>query len=268
MFLLPGSSEEAVVELINQQNPSAPIAFEKGDLYFGKVRDKGDGSGRIVAPAAAMYDTSYDGYANLDFKRIDLTAVFGDTVPVISDLGQNDLHLLLPAINKALGTNFQPEDFVNVILDWLTSGEQVNIRLTPRTNSLGYQGTFIVRYLRNRKQLDVAITTKSLHALTHPGVHTPGKMQLDMATWGLDLSDVYKDFDLWNGVWNHLTLVKQHMADFGFPDWPQAAYPNYVKDMPTSKVVGANTKFSNVLIQPLVVSGDYAGTAYLHYNRI
>lgn len=266
MFLLSGRSEEAVVELINLENPSLPIAIDVGDLYFGKIRAGSED--RIIAPAAPMYHTLYEGYVDLSYKRVDLGAVFSGIVPIIQDTGQGSLHLLLPSINKALGTNFQAEDFLDAKIDWVGSGEQVNLRLTARPNSLGYQGSFIVRFIRIRPQLSDVIGTKELVVLRHPVTPGEGNLSLAMETWGIDFSDHWKVLGTQNYYWANITPMRAVMAELGYANWPQGTLENPVKAYATADRPEANKAFSTVVIQKNVTIDGKRGDAYFHYNRL
>lgn len=264
MFLLPASSEEAVLSLINQEN-DLPIDLQPGDLYFGNVKKLDNGS--ILLPTVTMYDNEdYEGYANFEYKRVDLTAAFGGIRPQIHELGQTSLHRLLPIINKKLNLNLQPRDIVDQEIDWLGGNEQANLLFRAHVQSLGYEGQFIVQFTRVRPVLSEAIGNKALLTYRHPENPPVGKTSTAMRTWGMDFTDFQSALAVFNGYWTTPLKVKETMALFGIDAWPDA--PRYsVQSYATKDVPEANKAFTNVIVQKNVNGPDYQGTAYFHFNR-
>ena len=271
-MLLSGQPIDAVLALVNQANP-LPIALSPKDLYLGKVRERGDGSGLVDLPTTAMYDSQYEGYVTLSYKRIDLTSAFTGIRPQISALGQATLHLLLPTVNRMLGTNIQPDDVTDVNLGWLGGNEQVNIEIKARPESLTYKGSFVITFTRLRPMLDLDIRVKQLATLKHPGGEVEGKRSVGAMTWGLDFSDYADTLKTWsNGSYRDSIAVNKLMAEFGFAGWPTPTGSKPDKYSAgiyaTKDVPGANRDYELVVVQIGVEADGYAGTAYLHYNRL
>ena len=263
MFLSPGSTIDELVKLTNAGN-ELPFELLPTDLYAGKPKVLP--SGLVELPLVTMYDSVYEGYVKLTYKRIDLTKVFGGVKPVVHEIGSTTLHKLLPVISQAIGVYLTPQDVVDTNITWLGSGEQVNIQVTATPESLGFTGTFVVQFNRIRPHLN-AIPLTTLDALVHPSVPPAGKRCVDMATWGLDFTDNQQFIrPYYSFTWADYGSVKRIMGEFGFANWPNAGQGDLrvwaTKDLPT-----ANPAFDTVVTQLRVNGPDYAGTAYFHYNR-
>lgn len=270
-MLLTGQPIDAVLALVNQAN-TLPIPLDVNDLYVGKVRERSDGSGLVDLPTTAMFDSEYEGYVTLTYKRIDLTKAFAGFRPRISALGQKTLHLLLPVLNQYLGTNVQPADVTDVNIGWLGGNEQVNIEVRARPDSLTYKGSFVVIFTRLRPRLNTDVADKTLKVLTHPGGEVAGKASIGALTWGLDFTDYASKLKVWgNGTYRSPDDVVALMAEYGFANWPlppPAKADQTVSIYATADVPGANRDYDQVVVQKGVVTDRYAGTAYLHFNSI
>lgn len=264
MNLLPGSSEAALLELVNQANSLAQPLVE-GDLYFGKV--KALSGGLVEIPAVTMYDSAYEGYVKFRYQRLSLSKAFGSIRPSLRDIGYPTLHQLLPVINKQLGVNLQPIDVVDVQFDWLGNNEQLNIQITAATESLGYEGSFIITFTRVRPMLNKVVTATTLDVLEHHTAPVDGKLSLPMAMYSLDLSGnddalrIYTPYQYWYNP----GLLRTLMAGYGFPNWPHRIGSlrwGATKDFPES-----NQAFTNVIVDKAPNIAGYTGDAYFHYNR-
>lgn len=264
MFLLPGGSEKALVDAINQANVSlTPLA--PGDLYFGKITYHNPKDGSVDVPAVAVIGSQFEGYIKLNYDRLNLGKAYGTIKPKVRRPGYPTLHRLLPAINEVLGLSLTPDDVADVPITWLAENEQVNIPIVAKPSSLGFEGQFLVEYTRVRHNLaDLAV--KDLTALKHPIEPSLGKRSLAMATWSLDFTDDQKSLSLSQGQWSNPSAVVDLMALYGFDNWPQAE-PKALKVQATKDVPRANQKYTSVIIQKDVSIGDFVGDAYFHYNR-
>jgi hypothetical protein len=264
MNLLPGSSEAALLELVNQANSLAQ-PLEVGDLYFGKVKTLS--GGLVEIPAVTMYDSAYEGYVKFRYQRLSLAKAFGTIRPQLRDIGYPTLHQLLPVINKKLGINLEPVDVVDVQFDWLGNNEQLNIQITATANSLGYEGSFIVTFTRVRPMLNKVVAATTLDVLKHHTTPVTGTLALAMATYSIDFTDeknslpIYAPYRYWANIGATRTLL----ASYGFPNWPQAQIGTLKWGL-TSSFPEANQSFKNVIIHPNPNIAGYTGDAYLHYN--
>lgn len=271
MFLSAGSSEEAVIALVNSVN-TFPIPLEAGDLFFGTPKVLPGTPNKVTFPTIPMYDAEYEGRVSLTWTRYNLSAAFGGLRPIVRDIGQTTLHRLLPTINKVLGTHFQPADFYDVSFDWIGNNEQLNIELRALPNSLGYVGSFVVQYTRIRPQLVESILRTHLTALPHPTDIALGKHSLDMLSWGLDFTDyVASSLVTWSYAgelyWVYPDRVTAAMTDVGIANFPVSNAYKKLKLYATSQLPAANKAFTHVYVQTEVDSAGYTGTAYFHHNR-
>lgn len=263
MFLMTGTPRENLARLIAENNV-LPSPLSGDQLYFGTIFTQGD---EVVVPVVTLYDQPYDGPSHIRYRRVNLSEVFSDIRPIISEVGSPTLHGLLPTINKRLGLDLREDDILNSNIDWLGNNEQVNLLIRARTESLGYQGQFLVQYNRIRPQLGVTVANKALDALNHPKWVDPAKRSLEMCLWGLDFSSEQSLFTVKNGWWVNEAPIKAMLAELGFSNWPSPPKRDYVGVATTAKVPGSNTAFEMVAVQLAVVGPDYAGKALFHFNR-
>lgn len=261
MFLLPDGSKQSLIDAVNASN-TFPVPLIGDDLYFGKIRT--EVNGQVSVPAVTMYNSQFEGYVRLNYKRLDLGKVYGTIKPSVRRVGYPSLYRLLPIINETLGLSLTEDDVLDISITWLNDNEQINIPIIAKVDSLAYQGQFTVEYIRVRPELaDIAF--KTLNVLKHPIDPALGKKSLAMNTWGIDYTDedaIVINVGVW---WNHDKLVAL-MAEKGFPDWPQVPWFT-LQVQPTSKVPTANQEFEYVIVQKDLVLADHVGDAYFHFNR-
>jgi len=263
MFLTQGSSEQALVDLINENN-DLPVNLAVGDLYYGKPRKNADGT--VDVPTVTMYNNEeYEGYVTFKYKRFNFNTIFGQTRPSIRDLGQNSLHGILPLLNKRLGLNLQERDIVNQQIEWIGGNEQANLNFVAEDNSLGYEGNFVVKFERIRPLLGGALADIKLGVLKHPDVIVPAKKSLSMCTWGIDFTEDAKKLGVYAGYWSNVKAVQDLMLSLGFANFPVPQRYD-VAIYSTANIPEANKAFGNVIIQKNVSGPDYAGSAYFHFN--
>lgn len=256
--------KEKILTLINSVN-DVPVPLTEKNLYFGKPRLAVDGINTLL-PTVAVLGEEYEGYVDLQYKRLSFNKIFGDTRPILADVGAKTLHEMLPAINKCLGLRLTENDVLNQNTGFVGVGEQINIDIRASEKSFAYVGNFVMRFLRTRPPLKNIILKRKLPELSYPIDPIDGKASLTMATWGLDFSEDTEA--LKNGwyYWYDLNAVKMLMEQFGFPNWP-APVINGVSDYATSQIPTSNKAFDRVIIQKDVVVGNYKGDAYFHYNN-
>lgn len=265
MNLLPGSSEAAVLALINGENPQLPVPLAEGDLYFG--RPKTLPSGRVEIPAVAMYDSTYEGYVKFEYQRLSLTKAFGNIRPRIRAVGYPTLHQLLPVVNKILGTTFGPSDIIDMDLSKINPNENANIKISASLASLGYEGWFVMTFTRIRPLLQEAVEIKNLNAMAHPVDPETGLLSLSMHTYSIDFTGSDRELMVYpTGIWQNLSLFRTMMATHGFNNWPQGK-AGEVRSYAAKDLPEANKDFTNVVVQRNLEIDGYAGDAYFHYNR-
>lgn len=268
MLLLQGTSEQALMKLINDSN-TLPVPLEVGDLYYGNPRSAAGGF--TILPTVTQYDNEeYEGYATFEYKRLNLSLIFKDIRPIVTAIGENSLVRLLPVINKKTGLNLQPSDIIDQSIVWLGGNEQANLQFVISDKSLGYEGRLIVQFIRIRPRLVDMITDNALSVLKFYDPVAAGKRSLAMETWGIDFSEDQGDLSLYFTSWRYPEKVVELMARNGFPNYPagflgdpsQKIYLFATKDVPK-----ANQAFSHVIIHKSVNADTYNGDAYFHFNR-
>lgn len=270
MIIASESSEAAVTALIVQQN-AFPAELPKGGLVFGKVTALTDGSGRVQVPVVANYDTEYEGKQVVRYRRLDLGKAYNGLRPSLTQIGYATLHQMLPIINQFLGTKFGTRDVLDVKLDWLGNNERLNIQITAANQSLVYEGSFVLTYVKIRPLLNKVITKRSLPVLNHPADPQAGLKSLPMTMFGMDFTgEETKALRVYaNRRWWDLAAMRALMVERGLPaNWPDADYSaaEFVQGQ-TKDVPGANTDYTNVIVQKNVKLDGYTGDAYFHYNR-
>lgn len=265
MLLLNGVSEEALVTLINASNP-LDIPLEPGGLFYGKPKPIADGY--VSVKTVTSYNNGdYDGYSTFEYKRVNLTKVFGSTRPVIKTSKLSTMAELLPRFNKILGLNLQANDIVNTGLTWGDIGSQQNFQVTASDSSLGYEGRFVVQCILTRFALAEVIKKTTVPTFGFPDAKIPGKKSVGMMTWGIDFTD---EFDVKSiivaGIWNNLGLIQRTMLKHGLANWPQVNKFWVLSIRLTKDVPGANRAYSHVIVQPDINTAEYNGTAYIHFN--
>jgi hypothetical protein len=267
MFLLPGGSEQALIDAINATN-SPPTPLAPGDLYFGKITKVNGGEpGEVTLPVVAMYNSKFEGYLRFNYNRIDIGKVYGTIKPQIRRVGYPSLYRLLPIINETLGLDLSENDVVDVSITWLNDNEQINIPIVTKTESPAYEGQFVVEYQRVRPDL-ATIVFRDLDVMKHPISPSLGKKSLAMFMWSMDFTDFQNQLQLINGTWRDIGTVRQVMAKFGLPNnWPQVPRSPWISVQATKDVPSANKDFTHVIIHRDITFPDFAGDGYIHFNR-
>lgn len=267
MLLLQGTSEQALMDLINANN-AMPVPLEPGDLYFGIPKAAPSGGTRL--PIVTQFNNEdYEGYAVLNYKRLNLSLIFKEIRPVVEAVGQTSLVRLLPVINKATGLALSPDDIIDQSIVWLGGNEQANLQFVAQPNSLAYEGRLIIQFIRIRPQITTVVINKTLPVLKFPDAVVTNKKSLSMATWGFDYTDDQVKLKTYRQGWWYPQEVKALMAQNGFPNFPVNIFGDNIGVTlhATKDVPGANTAFSHVVIQKNVVTPEFNGDAYFHFNR-
>jgi len=267
MLLLQGTSEQALVELINANNV-LPVPLEPGDLYYGIPKSVAGGGTRL--PVVTQFNNEdYEGYAVLNYKRLNLSIIFKEIRPVVEAIGQTSLTRLLPVINKATGLSLEPNDIVDQSIVWLGGNEQANLQFVIQPYSLAYEGRMVVQFIRLRPDITSAVVNRTLPILAFPDPIVSNKKSMSMATWGFDFTEDQSKLKLYGDGWWFPQEVKAIMAQNGFADYPVNVFGTGIGVTlhATTDVPGANTAYSHVIIQKNVVTPEFNGDAYFHFNR-
>lgn len=268
MLLIPGPSRNALVDLINSSNP-LPQTLAPDTVFLGDPKVLASPPGGVAVVVVPLVGSRYGEQVEVQYQRMDLTAIFGGYKPIIEGLGTSNLHTMLDVINEALGTSFSPRDVEDVQIDWLKANNQVNLLIKAAPKSFGYFGSFIVQFNRERSTLADKVKLNTLDLMHYKGTGNPVGRSLEMVTWGLDFSEDLKALEINRyGQWAQLGQLAAIMQQLGFADFPQVDLrKNPVGDYATSEVPLANPRFERVAIHRDIVTAGYRGTAYFHYNR-
>lgn len=257
-----------MVEIINQANLGIDVPIEVGGLYYGAPRPTADGYVRVQT-TTNYNNFEYEGYQAFEYKRINLTQVFGTIRPEAKTTWVGDLHALLPLINRLLGLSLSKSDVGNTALQWGPIGSVQNIEIIADPRSLGYEGSFTIQFTLVRFTLQEVVRRPILPALTHPDGIVPNKYSVGMLTWGIDFTDFLTPSStlLVAGMWRYHNRVRDVMTAFGLPNWPQAKRGTIALRQ-TSGVPLSNPAFTHVIVQEGIDTDTYQGTAYIHLNIV
>ena len=263
MSLLSGTPKELVLSLINSNN-ELPVPVTGENLYFGKPRMDADGLTTIL-PTVSVLGEQYEGYVDFRYNRIDLSKAY-DERPVLRAVGEATIYRMLPVINRALGLTLTEDDVLDADVALVEGGEEVNINVVTKATSLGYRGSFLIRFRRLRPLLNTIVLNKQLDELHQPGDPSLQKVCLPMAMYNIDFTaDRAVLATTWNQYWFDIAGVQKLAAENGFPNWPPPE-PNGVTTYVARNHPLANPKFDRVAVQKNVVGPTYAGDAFFHYN--
>lgn len=262
LFALP--YRERLLSLINQVN-TVPVPLTEKNLYFGRPKAAVDGI-HTDLPTVAMLGQEYDGYVTFQYKRLNLTTMFGDTIPFFADIGAPTLYGMLPSINKFLGLDLTRSDVVDQFMT-VDVGEEASFTIQATPRSMGYTGSFVFRFFRLRPQLEDIVVHRQLPVLNFDLDPAIGRGSLQMATWGFDFTNDKATILVRKNYWANPAAVATLMAEYGFNNWP-IPHVNGVEDYSTQNYPLANKAFDRVTIQRAVVVGNFQGDAYFHYNNL
>ncbi|MNB58547.1 hypothetical protein D3C87_715640 [compost metagenome] len=272
------SPDEMVRDLINRANTPI-IAFDSTNLIFGQastVLNNPDSNTTVTA--RGVYAEDYAGKVALLYDRLDLGVLFRGTYrPEFAALGQSTLYRLLPELNAALGINLTQKDVLDIDLKLLAGGDQVTLELTAKPGSLAYTG--FTRVLFNRKQLMLTnvVTTREYAELKHPDPVLEGYVSVGLLTWGQDFSFISPQLKVnrygnnYKGSWVDQAAFQAALSEyFGIENFPgidfSANSKMTLRDYATKDHPDASREFSRVVVQTLLRSNGYSGTAFFHYN--
>lgn len=264
MSIFSQTAKDVLLAQANAAN-NLPFPVTEKNLYFGQAQDNGDGLGKVAT--VGMLGDVYTGYADLYFKRINLSGFYDDR-PILRSPGALNLYAMLGMVNQYLGLNLTEDDVVNTDVADLAPGEQTNINVVAKPTSLGYTGSFVIRYYRIRQQLSAVVKNTELTVLNHLVDPSNGKRDLDMWMWNVDFSNDVTALktNAANTTWANFQAVKDLVAtQFGFTDWP-APEVDGVSDYATKDYPGSNPNYQRVVVQKNVVGQSYQGNALFHYN--
>jgi hypothetical protein len=261
MAIFTGDPRDLALSQLNAANNPA-IPFTKENLFFGKPAINPDGTSTV--PCVGVLSSEYSLYSSFKFRRINLSKAF-DSAPVVKAVVAETIHEMLPAISRELGLTFTANDIVDGAMTIMNPGEEANIVLKALPKSLGYTGSFIIRYLRTRQMLSNAVKNTVLDELKHLPEIPEDKRSLEMAMYSMDFTANKADLRTWGSYWYDYNRVKLVAEANGFPNWPSPIV-NGVADYATKDYPLANPAFDRVIVQKEVSIDGFSGDGFFHYN--
>jgi hypothetical protein len=189
MPLFTKPSQALVYDLINEANPDLPIVLSPANFKLGAPA-AGTVPGRpelnTVVTGSAI-GTDYIGRKPLNYQRLSLNSLFRGMVVQINKYSANQnsgssgaivftLYQLLPIINTLYGMNLTEDDVTNVNITRGTAQENgfytSTVTVNAKATSLGYIGSFALKWRGAPQDLESMITVTDLAARLFPGGNT------------------------------------------------------------------------------------------------
>jgi hypothetical protein len=274
------SGADLVREAINRE-VVLPEDATATNLIFGKPSSLvDDPRGDSTVALRGVEDTFYSpSLARVYFTKVDLAVLFqGNYTPRFNALGQSNLYRLLPDINKSLGITLTPDDLEDIDVRQLGEGDELNLELRAKPGSIAYKGVTTVVFNRRRVLFSDVIVDNTFEELKHPDRPLEGEISAGLLTWGLDFTPIWRDLEVdhrytWRrGNFVNLTALRTSLSTiFGIDNWPGnnpgRLGEGLVRRYDTRRVLNANKDFQWVVVQTMIQTNGYSGTAYFHYNQ-
>lgn len=229
MPLFKKPSKDLVYDLINEANPQLAIPASPSNVTLGTPTVLSGGSWPTnntkitLSPAPASGD--FIGRQDVNYRRLDLSALFRgqvilikkfkSTASTVSGSLMYTIYQLLADINSRYGMNLTEDDVVNgnvIRGNTLEDGQYTTtVTVTTKGTSLGYTGSFSLKWLNTKQALEDMITVRTLAGRVFPGGNDfsgAHKDILDMAGWGIDGSSALRRTNsTWNGTATSGTIL-------------------------------------------------------------
>jgi hypothetical protein len=187
MPLYTKPAKQLVYDLINEANPDLPIPLSASNM---KLSDPS----AVTVPGNAVLNTAitcsasspdYIGRKTLNYRRISLNNLFRGMTVQINKYSANQaaagsvvftVYQLLPILNTMYGLNLTEDDLTNVNITRGSTQENgfytSTVTVTAKATSLGYIGTFQLKWRSAPQELESMITVTDLAARLFPGGNT------------------------------------------------------------------------------------------------
>lgn len=210
MPLYSKPSKDLVYDLINEANPDLDIPITPTNAVVGLPTALPSTipwpqSNTTIVVSAAPGNNDYVGKQTLNYRRLDLDALFRSMVVTIrkyrdvSGLSSGSTvytaYQLLPAINELYGLNLTEDDVSNIGISRgtaLENGYNTNtVTVQVKATSLGYVGSFKLKWVNAPRSLTDMITIKEIPGRLFPGGNDFTGAHPDILTpmgFGIDFS--------------------------------------------------------------------------------
>jgi hypothetical protein len=223
-------SKELVYDLINEANPQLALPVTQSNVGLGTPTAitgtswPANNTKITLSPAPGTGD--FIGRQEVNYRRLDLSALFRGQVILIKKFKSTagsvtgtlmyTLYQLLGDINTRYGMNLTEDDLTNVNIlrgNVLEDGQYTTtVTVSTKATSLGYTGTFQLKWLNTKQSLEDMITVRELSGRLVPGGNDFSGEHTDvltMAGYGLDVSQAWvQTGSTWNGTaWAKTNIV-------------------------------------------------------------
>jgi len=308
-------SPELVYDLINAANPDLPVALTPANAKLDNpvtatIPGRSDLNTTI---AVISVGGDYIGRKPMNYRRIDLSKLLRGVLVQMNKYSANQsasnsivftVYNLLPLINAKHGLNLTTDDVadVNILRGNTQEGGfyTTTVTVNAKATSLGYVGSFALKWKSAPQDLESMITVTNLTARRFPGgndfSNPSHPVVVSNMAFGIDWTAFINSGVKWNSYPNGWEGIGDAVVGFGnrFIDelnrlygkglvYPTNAAPAYAYQSWAGRVVDlstqagidsaplANSKYYNrVLILTIpdadTAKGCGAGQHYIHYN--
>lgn len=159
--------------LIDQINTDNSTSLTDALISFGLPTAAQEGSAKNTElTVSAVPGSGYTGSVVVEYNRVSLADFVGSKVLDFQKGDADNLSDLIPEINALLGTNLQPDDYVDVALPTFTGtpNEEHDVQLAAAADSLAYLNSITITVKGADIPLSSVITTTVLNGLVAPTV--------------------------------------------------------------------------------------------------
>jgi len=234
MPLYKKPSKDLVYDLINEANPQLEIPASALNVSLGVPAAiagtswPANNTNIVLSPAPGSGD--FIGRQTVSYRRLDLSALFrGQTILIkkfkstassSSGTLMYTVYQLLADINSRYGMNLTEDDVNNANIlrgSTLEDGQYTTtVTVSTKATSLGYTGSFSLKWLNTKQSLEDMITVRTLGGRLFPGGNDfsgAHKEILAMAGYGIDGSDALRrTSSTWNGTATSGVVAAAHQV--------------------------------------------------------
>lgn len=226
-------SKDLVYDLINEANPSLPVALTSANTKLGDPAPVTIPGNSFPNTSIAVISSSpdYIGRKVVNYRRISLNNLFRGITVQLNKYSANQgaansvvftLYQLLPILNVVYGLNLSQDDVTDVNI--LRGNTQENgfytttVTVNAKATSLGYIGSFSFKWRGAPQELESMITVTDLNARSFPGGNTfdgAHPVVVDNMAYPIDWSAFILAGTHWLNYPNTLETASNELVAFG-----------------------------------------------------